>query len=251
MTLFGTLDHTGYQFSMQPPDHWRLHAACIEAENPEIFEVIPQEGDGVAAHEQNAENLKLALAFCERCPVKTDCLDDADEFDLMYTVRGGRRPLSMPMRTRGRPPKAEKRPDNVCSKGHVDKWIVQENGRRRCADCKTTWRGSLGGPKGRQVRDLRDDEVAEHIKVRHAEHHPDHNPRWRWDSDGYVECRECRNITQRARRASTARRRTAEENHALKGLDHEPQWRTSGASGRKCRICDARAKRVARAARML
>lgn len=44
---------------------WFDHAACVDAEDPTIF--FPQRG----------ETAKPALEFCDRCPVRAQCLEFA------------------------------------------------------------------------------------------------------------------------------------------------------------------------------
>ncbi|MBV6695587.1 WhiB family transcriptional regulator [Kitasatospora aureofaciens] len=58
---------------------WRLKAACAGIKNPDIFFAQPR----MAAHRQ-------ALALCQQCPVRRECLDDAIECGVRDGIRGGR-----------------------------------------------------------------------------------------------------------------------------------------------------------------
>lgn len=60
-------------------DDWRDHAACIGAE-PDIF--FPERGESPAR----------AKAFCARCPVRQECLEQALDDDERHGVFGGTTP---------------------------------------------------------------------------------------------------------------------------------------------------------------
>lgn len=59
---------------------WRDRAACRDAD-PRLFEI-----DGAGQHPYAAE----ANTYCNRCPVRRECLADAVEHKVTYTWRGGR-----------------------------------------------------------------------------------------------------------------------------------------------------------------
>lgn len=60
---------------------WREAAACRDVEDPEIFSKSKPHLDRV--------NFPLALAFCEGCSVREECLTESSEEDREYTIRGG------------------------------------------------------------------------------------------------------------------------------------------------------------------
>lgn len=76
---------------------WTDDAACAKV-NPELFQ-ISQVGDpgleGLGTNEVKRFNqIKVADAkkYCESCPVKKRCLEEATESDLYWSVRGGETP---------------------------------------------------------------------------------------------------------------------------------------------------------------
>lgn len=78
--------------------HWTRHAHC-RTENPETF--APTGAPGSPGYTRQAAQ---ALAVCQPCPVRGDCLHDALAHGDTDTVRGGttpadRRALRHPTRT--------------------------------------------------------------------------------------------------------------------------------------------------------
>ena len=66
------------QTSADPGPDWRTQAACLD-HNPEMFFPDPADRDGEDE----------AIAICETCPVKADCLTDAMESET-YRLTSGR-----------------------------------------------------------------------------------------------------------------------------------------------------------------
>ncbi|MFB7677051.1 WhiB family transcriptional regulator [Kitasatospora purpeofusca] len=58
--------------------HWRLEAVCAGHPDPDLWFAPPR----LASHRQ-------ALAHCQRCPVRQDCLDDAVDCRATEGIRGG------------------------------------------------------------------------------------------------------------------------------------------------------------------
>lgn len=76
---------------------WTDEAAC-RAADPELFQ-MSQKGDPDVeglnlreVREHNEAKFKLALSYCEGCPIRAACLENADPSDLHWSVRGGELP---------------------------------------------------------------------------------------------------------------------------------------------------------------
>jgi WhiB family redox-sensing transcriptional regulator len=107
------------------PQGWRLHAACIDISNPDVF--FPAVG----------HSADEARAICRRCPVKDDCLSFAVRQRIPYGIWGGmnyneRRDLHAPSTQR-----------THCCRGHLlsDENVIEHrrNGQlvsRRCKKCR-------------------------------------------------------------------------------------------------------------------
>lgn len=68
----------------------------------------------------NRDNHEDAKSYCDRCPVLNDCLSNATEDDLEWTVRAGRSPLLFTGRTAGRPvSRREIYGTGICTQGHA------------------------------------------------------------------------------------------------------------------------------------
>lgn len=90
-----------------PSESWRHRAACAGMD-PRIFEVADLDThpdlDYSVIKEINKANRKVAMAVCDGCPVKTECLDSATHEDRKHTIRGGLR-SGQGLAGPGRPPK--------------------------------------------------------------------------------------------------------------------------------------------------
>jgi WhiB family transcriptional regulator, redox-sensing transcriptional regulator len=62
-----------------PPGEWAATAACLHAADLNLW--FPDPDDDVA--------LAAAVAVCEECPVRTDCLDYAVRWRIDHGVWGG------------------------------------------------------------------------------------------------------------------------------------------------------------------
>lgn len=70
------------------PEDWRASASCAGMD-PTLFELPDNHrADDLDRMKQTIE------AVCGGCPVKQECLDDADRDDLRHTIRGGLLPGS-------------------------------------------------------------------------------------------------------------------------------------------------------------
>lgn len=81
---------------MRIPTHWQARAVCRDYD-PEMF--FPDPSDTVGQRE--------AKAVCARCPVRVECLTEADRRHEQYGIWGGleRTDRGGAQRPRGRPPK--------------------------------------------------------------------------------------------------------------------------------------------------
>ena len=77
---------------------WRARAAC-RGHDPELF--FPDPSDTVGA--------KAAKAICADCPVRFECLDDANRHHAAYGIWGGQERTGRggPLRPRGRPQRSD------------------------------------------------------------------------------------------------------------------------------------------------
>lgn len=64
------------------PGEWRMEAACLEVD-PELFFPI------ATRVESRQSDAKKAARHCLRCPVRTECFQDAIATGEQYGVRGG------------------------------------------------------------------------------------------------------------------------------------------------------------------
>lgn len=79
----------------QRPEDWRASASCAGMD-PTLFELPDNHrADDLDRMRQTID------AVCVGCPVKSECLEDADREDLKHTIRGGLLPGSG--KTKGRP----------------------------------------------------------------------------------------------------------------------------------------------------
>jgi ferredoxin len=79
---------------------WTDDAACKDAD-PDLFQVS-RRGDpgteGLGTHAVNKFNkakVEEAKVYCEGCPVRATCLEQAEPNDLYWSVRGGATPLAI------------------------------------------------------------------------------------------------------------------------------------------------------------
>lgn len=76
-----------------PEHHWTDDAACRDLDRDQF--VV---SNGVAAVEPSEANL-AAMEVCARCPVRAECLDDANAARDSYTIRGGLMPAAPERKT--------------------------------------------------------------------------------------------------------------------------------------------------------
>jgi len=128
-------------------DHWSEHAAC-GGMNPADFEISRRDDpdinnkQGQSIRKHNLRKMAYAIEICEGCPVRATCLEEADEADLYWTVRGGQWPTSL----RGKNVKYKKRapmkpllPDgDKCPQGHFGAWKTRsDQPGRYCSTCSS------------------------------------------------------------------------------------------------------------------
>lgn len=68
---------TQYGLVVDRDEHWTVLAACRDAD-PELFTPLPH---------ANEVEIEEALAFCRRCTVRVECLEDGN--DDKWSIRGG------------------------------------------------------------------------------------------------------------------------------------------------------------------
>ena len=126
-----------YQFNWETELYfWSDEAACKDAD-PKLFVTIERGSREAARMSEedrliiNNENHLDALSYCDRCPVRQRCLEEADDSDLEWTVRGGNAPGNYSGKPVGRP---GSRTLPKCRNGHV-----KEPG-QRCLQCKVDQR---------------------------------------------------------------------------------------------------------------
>ncbi len=71
------------------PDGWRRLAACLGDAHPEDWEVPA----GLRQYGDRSDEHKRALAVCDGCLVKAECLDYAYDVGDHYSILGATTPL--------------------------------------------------------------------------------------------------------------------------------------------------------------
>lgn len=71
----------------EPAETWRDQAACAGSE-PDIFTEGESDHDLVGVGRKRRR--EIAFGICDRCPVVTECLDDAIAHQDVSVIRGGR-----------------------------------------------------------------------------------------------------------------------------------------------------------------
>lgn len=66
------------------PPAWHERAACGSVPDPEIF--FPDHGNTV-----NTPTARLAKQYCQTCPVRIECLDDAEPHGIWGGLTAGER----------------------------------------------------------------------------------------------------------------------------------------------------------------
>lgn len=66
---------------------WMEGAACA-GKDSKFFDYSEN-----LTRKENAENMREGVQYCEFCPAKEACLEEADRVDVQWTVRGGLLPL--------------------------------------------------------------------------------------------------------------------------------------------------------------
>lgn len=111
------------------PFDWRAYAACRDAP----LEIFIQNDDD---QEEPVYPPKAAVAYCERCPVVTECLNAAllPDSDGIYAdgVWGGTSRYQREQMRRGRP----RARCPVCS----STMLIEENRAELCLSCGKSWR---------------------------------------------------------------------------------------------------------------
>lgn len=117
---------------------WTDDAACSTAD-PELFQVTqkgdPEAGDmvGQRLNQYNLDKFELALTYCEECPIKQTCLDQATPMDRHWSVRGGELPTKVAGERNQR-----KNVPSFDYKSYVPKWECQIHGIKWVSSHKKT-----------------------------------------------------------------------------------------------------------------
>lgn len=82
------------------PDDWRLRAGCRNSEEPDLWCAARQNNESPPHLKRRLDRAK---AICAGCPVKAECLADAEPGD--YMIRGGLTPEERAASPRVRAPR--------------------------------------------------------------------------------------------------------------------------------------------------
>jgi hypothetical protein len=127
---------TYHQLSIIHPD-WTEQAACKGS--PVEWFSPPEQKLGGSLAPTDMGNVARGQQVCSGCPVRASCLEDSDEDDRAWTVRGGLFPAGLS------PLKGFQLGEGKCSHGHdksITGVIKHAQGRVRCAQCRLDQRVS-------------------------------------------------------------------------------------------------------------
>ncbi len=139
----GKLIRNGYHGpSTRRADDWRDEGTC-NTEDPSLFEY-----DDSESSETQWPKIHQGMQVCAGCPVRDLCYADASPANKYWTTRGGRPPEGMfedskapdePSLVQAGGLKSQvarnRKLKEKCKWGHQN-WVVRDNGKRRCVDCR-------------------------------------------------------------------------------------------------------------------